>query len=69
MHDPPRKAYLKFRHMGWKRQEKWVVWRSVSGLRNRMFSVRLAPKLPYTGARADPLPGHRFALWKRRNFT
>jgi hypothetical protein len=67
MHDPPRKAYLKFRHMAWKRQEKWVVWRAVSSLRNRMFSVRLAPKLPYTGARAYPLSGYLFARRKRRN--
>lgn len=32
--------------MGCKRQEKWVVWRDVSRLRNRTFSVRLAPNCP-----------------------
>jgi tRNA threonylcarbamoyladenosine biosynthesis protein TsaB len=33
-----------------KRQDKWVIRGSVSKPRNLLFSVRLAPKLPYTGA-------------------
>jgi tRNA threonylcarbamoyladenosine biosynthesis protein TsaB len=36
--------------MGHKRQDKWVNWKDVSKARNVLFSVRLAPELPYTGA-------------------
>jgi tRNA threonylcarbamoyladenosine biosynthesis protein TsaB len=33
-----------------KRQDKWVIRSNVSKTRNVLFSVRLAPKLPYNGA-------------------
>lgn len=33
-----------------KRQDKWVIQEGVSKARNVLFSVRLAPKLPYNGA-------------------